>query len=45
MTTANAFGMKRWYGWRTLLSWARVDSRNMACHQLWAAYRWERDYD
>lgn len=30
------------YGWRTLLSWALVDSRNMACHQLWAAHRFER---
>jgi len=30
------------YGLRTLLSWALVDSRNMACHQLWGSYRWER---
>lgn len=35
------FGIKP-YGWQTIRSWALVDSRNMACHQLWGAYRWER---
>jgi hypothetical protein len=32
----------RIYSWRTLLSWALVDRRNLACHHLWAAHEWER---
>lgn len=30
------------YNWRTHISWLLVNSRNLACHQLWSAYRWER---
>lgn len=38
-----AFGMKNPYSYQTIISWITVDSRNIACHQLWAAYRWERE--